>query len=164
MQMTQGWLWLHIWFVYQRCPYKPFLLPATVSDDYAQRVRVLLKYYVQNIHNWDQSGSCNFYPARICSCKKCGEHQIKCTGEPYKTKTPLKCDFHWLAYRIECERIADEAESVIHPEMGPGHWNICEASLTVLPQFRLKSQSFCRYYIRCQNNHGFSLRVTLVSL
>lgn len=39
-------------------------------DDYAQRVRVLSKYHVQDIYNWDESGSCNFHPARTCSCKK----------------------------------------------------------------------------------------------
>ena len=81
-------------------------------------------------------GSCNFHPARTSSCKKCEEDQIKCTGQPYETKTPVKCDFHWLVYRIECERRADEDDSVIHPEMGRGHSNLCEASFTVLPQFR----------------------------
>ena len=89
------------------------LQQCTNPDDYAQCVRVLPKYHVRDIHNWDKDGSCNFHPARTCSCKKCAEDQIKCTGEPYKTKTPLKCDFHWLPYRIECERRADEADSVI---------------------------------------------------
>ena len=117
----------------------------TNPDDYAQHVRVHSKYHVRDIHDWDERGSCNFHPARTSSCKKCEEDQVKCTGEPYKTKTPLKCDFHWLAYRIECKRRADEADSVIHPEMGRGHSNFCEASFTVLPQFRSKSQSLCRY-------------------
>lgn len=111
---------------------------CTNPDDYAQRVRVLSKYHLRDIHNWDEDGSCNFHPARTCSCKKCEEDQIKCTGEPYKTETPLKCDFHWLAYRIECERRADKADSVIHPEMGRGHSNFCEASFTGLPQFGSK--------------------------
>ena len=96
-------------------------------------------------HDWDERGFCNFHPARTSSCKKCEEDQVKCTGEPYKTKTPVKCDFHWLAYRIECERRADEADSVIHPEMGRGHSNLSEASFTVLPQFWSKRQSLCRY-------------------
>ena len=60
-------------------------------------------------------------------------------------KIPLKCHFHWLAYRIECKRRADEVDSVIHPEMGRGHSNLCEASVIVLPQFRSKSESLCRY-------------------
>ena len=121
------------------------LQQCTNPDDYAQRVRVLSKYHVRDIHDWDEGGSCNFHPARTCRCKKCEEDQVECTGEPYKTKTPLKCDFHWLVYRIEGERRADEADSVIHPEMGRGNSNLCEASFTVLPQFRYKSQSLCRY-------------------
>lgn len=80
-----------------------------------------------------------------CSCKKCEEDEIHCPGEPYQTKNPLKCDFHWLSYRIKCERRAEEAASVIHPEMGRGHSNLCEANFTVLPQFRWISQSLCRY-------------------
>ena len=117
----------------------------TNPDDYAQHVRVFSKYHERDIHDWDEGGSCNFHPARTSSCKKCEEDQVKCTGEPYKTKTPLKCDFHWLAYRIDCERRADEADSVIHPEMGRGHSNLSEASFTVLPQFWSKRQSLCRY-------------------
>lgn len=37
-----------------------------------------------------------------------------------------------------------EASLVIHPTMGRGHSNLCEANFTVLPQFRSKSQSLCR--------------------
>lgn len=33
-----------------------------------------------------------------------------------------------MAYRIECELRADDAEFVIHPEMGWGQSNLCEAS------------------------------------
>lgn len=47
------------------------LQQCTNPDDYAQHVRVLSKYHVRDIHNWDESGSCNFHPARTCSCKKC---------------------------------------------------------------------------------------------
>lgn len=101
--------------------------------EYAQRIRVLSKYHVRDIHAWEEDGSCNFHSVRTCSCKKCDEDEISCPGEPYQTKNPLKCDFHWLAYRIECERRAEEADSVIHPEMGRGHSNLCEASFTVLP-------------------------------
>ena len=57
----------------------------------------------------------------------------------------LKCNFHWLAYRIECEARASDAKAVIHPEMGRGHSNQCEAHFTVLPAFRAKDQSLCRY-------------------
>ena len=60
------------------------------------------------------------------------EDEIKCNGEPYKTKIPLKSTFHWLAYRIECKRRAQEADSVIQPQMGRGHSNLCEANIKVL--------------------------------
>ena len=50
-----------------------------------------------------------------------------------------------LLHMIECERRAEEVANVIQPEMGRGHSNLCEANFTVLPQFRSKSQSLCRY-------------------
>lgn len=59
---------------------------------------------------------------------------------------------------MECERRAEEVASVIQPEMGRGHCNLCEANFTVLPQFRSKSQSLCRYEcIVCsfQNSIGY---------
>ena len=57
----------------------------------------------------------------------------------------LKCEFHQLAYETECELRANDAESVIHPELGRGHLNLCEAHFTVLPHFAAKDQSFGRY-------------------
>ena len=40
------------------------------------------------------------------------------SGETDKTKNPLTCDYHWLQYRIECERRAEDADSVIHSNHG----------------------------------------------
>ena len=36
-------------------------------------------------------------------------------------------------------------KAVIHPEMGRGQSNLYEAHFYVLPHFRAKSQSLCRY-------------------
>ena len=49
-----------------------------------------------------------------------------------------------MAYRLECEHRAADAKSVIHPTMGRGHSNFCEAHFTVLPDFRAKDQNLCR--------------------
>lgn len=57
----------------------------------------------------------------------------------------LKCEFHQLAYQTESELRANDAESVIHPELGRGHLNLYEAHFTVLPHFRAKDQSLCGY-------------------
>ena len=103
---------------------------------------MLAKYHVRDIHTWEEDGSCDFHPVRTCSCRKCDEDEIHCPGEPYYTKNPLKCDFHWLSYRIECDRRAEEAASVIHPEMGRGHSNLCEARFTVLLSFIQKVRAF----------------------
>ena len=48
------------------------------------------------------------------------------------------CPFHALAYEIECFSRAEEADSIIHPELGRGHSNYCEASHNVLVRFRSK--------------------------
>ena len=48
--------------------------------EYAQRIRVLTKYHVRDIHTWEEDGSCDFHPVRTCSCKKCDEDEIHCLG------------------------------------------------------------------------------------
>lgn len=114
------------------------------AAEYAQRMLDLAQYHCRDIHNWE-GGSCKFHNNIICCCKTCDEDEdLKCEGSPYKTKFPLTCEFHWLAYRIECEKRAEDAYSVIHPELGRGHSNQCEAHFTVLPQFRSKDQSLNR--------------------
>ena len=116
-------------------------------DEYARRMRALSQYHCRDTHTWE-GGECGFHRARVCSCDSCDEdEELKCEGKPYSTKSMnvLKCNFHWLAYRIECEARASDAKAVIHPEMGRGHSNQCEAHFTVLPAFRAKDQSLCRY-------------------
>lgn len=105
-------------------------------QEYARRMRALGEYHCRDIHEWGvkETHECRFHETTLCSCKNCGEdEELKCQGKPYKTKMPLTCEFHWLAYRLECERLAEDAENVIHPTMGRGHSNLCEAHFTVLP-------------------------------
>ena len=114
------------------------------GGQYAERMRYLSEYHARDIHEWS-GGQCEFHDNVVCSCKQCdGDGEIQCPGTPYHTKVPLTCEFHWLAYRIECERRAQDAHSVIHPVMGRGHSNLCEAHFNVLPHFRSKNQNLCR--------------------
>ena len=134
MQTTQGWLWLHTRFSDQSFLYKTFVLSATVHWS-RWLCRVLgcfwstmcvtsipgTKMVLVTLIQWE-----------LALARNVKEDEIKCTGEPYKTKLPLKCAFHWLAYKIECKKRAQEADSVIHPQVGRGHSNLCEASIKVL--------------------------------
>ena len=116
-------------------------------EEYAQRMRALGDYHSKDQHDWD-GGECEFHALTVCSCGKCGDddEDFSCEGKPYSTKSVLKCEFHHLAYRTECELRASDAESVIHPELGRGQSNLCEAHFSVLPHFRAKDQSLCRYW------------------
>lgn len=138
------------------CLTKQFILNAKINHycclqqckdagEYARRLRALSKYHSQDIHSW-KGGECGFHPSSECSCGKCERNNYKCKGKPYSTgkSHQLTCKFHHMAYRIECERRANDASSVIHPEMGRGQSNLCEAHFSVLPHFRTKSQSLCR--------------------
>ena len=113
--------------------------------EYARRMRVLGEYHCRHIHTWEDQ-ECGFHANASCSCGSCtDEEEFSCQGKPYSTKHTLQCPFHQLAYRIECERRAADAEHVIHKEMGRGHSNQCEVHFTVLPHFSAKNQNLCRY-------------------
>ena len=116
-------------------------------QEYARRMRALGEYHCRDVHEWgnDADESCGFHDNIVCSCKECDEDaELQCQGKPYKTKAILGCDYHWMAYRFECERRAEDAQKVIHPTMGRGHSNLCEAHFSVLPDFRAKDQNLCR--------------------
>ena len=49
--------------------------------------------------------------------------EISCEGKAYSTKSVLKYEFHQLAYPTEYELQANDAEAVIHPELGRGQSN-----------------------------------------
>ena len=114
-------------------------------EEYARRMRALGKHHVKDVHTWE-GGECGFHPLSVCSCGRCPEEEDhQCDGQPYVTRNTLKCRFHQLAYQLECNLRAEDAQAVIHPELGRGHSNLCEAHFSVLPHFRAKSQSLCRY-------------------
>ena len=87
----------------------------------------------------------DFMQRKFVAAKRDDDEEPKCEGAPYHTKNQLKCEHHHLEYQIECERRAQDADNIIHPQMGRGHSNLCEAHFTVLPKFRAKDQSLCRY-------------------
>ena len=73
-------------------------------EDYAERMCVVSQYHCRDIHSWDE-GSCGFHPQRSCSCNQRDEDQEQsCEGKVYHTKVPITLDYHWMAYRLECEK------------------------------------------------------------
>ena len=114
-------------------------------QEYARRMRALGSYHCRDIHEWGDGEVCGFHPKLICSCGKCDEdEEMQCDGKPYKTKNILSCEHHQLAYQLECECRAEDANSVIHPTMGRGHSNLWEAHFSVLPTFCAKDQNLSR--------------------
>lgn len=121
------------------------LQQCKTPEEYGRRMRALADHHSKNEHKWD-GDECDFHAITVCSCGNCSEddEELSCEGKAYVTKAILKCEFHHLAYRTECELRASDAESVIHPELGRGQSNLCEAHFSVLPHFRAKDQSLCR--------------------
>ena len=122
-------------------------------DAFAKRLRELGKYHARNVHSW-QGGSCDFHSERRCSCGSCEEDEIKCEGREYATKNQLTCPLHALAYEIECNNRAAQSHSIIHPELGKGHSNLCEASHNVLIRFRSKDLHLHRLHYITSTNLG----------
>ncbi|XP_048585672.1 uncharacterized protein LOC125568208 [Nematostella vectensis] len=125
-------------------------------EEYARRMRALSQHHVVDKHSWE-GGNCGFHTETVCSCGECkDEFELKCEGIPYSTKNKLSCPFHHMAYQLECELRAADAKSVIHPEMGRGHSNQCEAHFNVLPHFRAKDQSLNRLHYITSTNCGLA--------
>lgn len=86
-------------------------------EEYAKRLRNLSHYHCRDIHWWE-TGTCEFHDQVICSCGSREEDkELQYDDTRYETKCPLTCEFHWLSFRIECEKRANEASSIIHPEL-----------------------------------------------
>ena len=120
-------------------------------DAFAKWLREPGKYHACNVHSW-QGGSCDFHSEKRCSCGSCEEDEVKCDGREYTTKNPLTCPLHALAYEIECNNRAAQSCNIIHPELGKGHSNLCEASHNVLIKFRSKNLHLhCLHYITSTN-------------
>ena len=79
---------------------------------------------------------------------------MKCDGKPYSTKHTLTCPFHSLAYEMECRKIADQTESLIHPQLGRLHTNQVEASHNVLVRYRSKNLQLARLHYELSTNIG----------
>ena len=108
-------------------------------------MRSLGGHHCKDEHEW-ADGKYDFHPSTVCSCGKSNQdEEVSCEGKAYSTKLVLKCDFHPLAYQTKCELRANDAEAVIHPELGRGQSNLCEAHFSVLPHFGAKDQSLSRY-------------------
>ena len=94
----------------------------------------LAKYHACGIHQW-KDGQCDFDPLKYCTCGNCNSDDIKCNSRPYQSKHILSCQFHSIAYEVECHKRASKAESLIHPLLGKGNTNQVEASHNVLCAF-----------------------------
>ena len=55
---------------------------------------------------------------------------MRSQGRQYHSAQPLKCEFHSLAYEIECAERAKNENNLIDPELGKGHSDLPEAALT----------------------------------
>ena len=112
-------------------------------EKYRETMVTLGKYHSRDTHEREE-GSCSFHPLTKCSCKECDSDEnvfypdMKCPGQPYRSARPLKCEFHGLAYEIECVEGVKKAESVIDREMGKRHSNLPEATFSVVTKFRAK--------------------------
>ena len=121
---------------------------------FASRLTVLGKYHARDIHSWEHDGKCDFHSDISCTCGNCEDDQVLCSGQEYHTKLPLTCPFHSLAFEIECDSRASQAEQIIHPELGRGHSNYPEASHNVLIQFWSKDKNLQRVHYIVSTNLG----------
>lgn len=128
-------------------------------EKYRQTMLCLGKYHARDIHEWE-GGSCSFHPVKKCSCKgcKCDEdgfyEELKCPGENYHSAHVLKCEFHAMAYEIECAERAAGAEKVIDPGLGKGHSNLPESTFSVLTKFRAKDINLHQKHYFASTNLG----------
>ena len=121
-------------------------------NKFAQRMRELGKYHARGIHSWSD-GECAFHPAQVCSCGSCeDEDDLKCPGNEYKSRVVVTCKLHALAYEIECNHRADNADEIIDPELGRGHTNLCESTFSVFPKFRPKDPTLHRLHYQASTN------------
>ena len=121
-------------------------------DKLKSRIR-MLPYHARDEHKW-KDGKCDFHELLLCSCGSCGVCKIRCEGKRYKTANVLTCPYHALAYEIECEFRARQAENVIHPELGKGHTSQVESSHSALIRFRQKSWCIRRLHYHVSTNLG----------
>lgn len=124
------------------------------ASNFAEHMHNLGRYHARGIHQWD-GGQCDFHPLLVCSCGKCtSSDELQCAGKEYVSKSVLRCEFHALAYEIECDHRAEQAAEVIDPDLGRGHSNLCESTLSVLTKFRPKDTNLHRMHYQASTNLG----------
>ena len=121
-------------------------------DKLKSRIRIL-PHHTRDEHKW-KDGKCDFHELRLCSCRLCGLWNIRCEGRSYKTANVLTCPYHSLAYEIECEFKARQAENVIHPELCKGRTSQVESAHSALIRFRQKSWYIRRLHYHVSTNLG----------
>ena len=115
----------------------------------------MLPYHAQDIHTWEGGGHCDFHPQIVCSCGECNKkYEPACEGKAYKTTNKITCPYHVLAYEIECHNRAEQAEDLIHPELGRGHTNQLESANSALIRFRRKNWYLQRTHYHVSTNFG----------
>ena len=143
----------------KRNHYCALVQAGTSPEKYKETMLTLGKYHSRDIHEWE-GGSCSFHPLVKCTCKECivdenGFYpEMKCQGQPYRSAHPLTCEFHALAYEIECAERAKKADEVIDPDMGKGHSNLPEATFSVLTKFRAKDTNLHQKHYQASTNLG----------
>ena len=66
----------------------------------------------------------------------------------------MTCEYHALAYEIECHSRSKQAEQVIHTELGRGHTNQLESANSALIRFRKKNWNIQRLHYHVSTNFG----------
>ena len=119
---------------------------------YVDILHVLADHHSRDEHHWE-GGQCSFHRQYNCSCGNCEDKDdIKCEGEPYRSKHPLTCPMHQLAYRIECYERAGAADRIIHKDFGKGHSNLPETDHAIFAKFRAKDLNIQRLHYVVSTN------------
>uniref|UniRef100_A0A1X7SXU9 OTU domain-containing protein n=1 Tax=Amphimedon queenslandica TaxID=400682 RepID=A0A1X7SXU9_AMPQE len=127
---------------------------GTDPNAFSEKLMNLALHHFQDEHQWD-GGQCDFHPLVVCSCGSCTDkYNLKCHGKPYKSDQVLKCPFHTLAYKLECQEKAGLADVLIHPEIGKVTTNPVEASHNVLVRYRSKNWNLARLHYHVSTNIG----------
>ena len=129
------------------------LVDSGTDPDLLKARLEMLPCHARDIHEWE-GGKCDFHPLHVCSCGNCSSGDIQCEGKPYKTINKLNCDYHELAYEIECHSRSKQAEQAIHTALGRGHTNQLESANSALIRFRRKNWNIKRLHYHVSTNFG----------